>query len=509
MKARKLLSFVALTLLATGCQNNRETTPAETTRPPETAPAETTKPTETKPVETTKPTESTTPTTEEPPVEKKLDLTALQTGFEIKCAMSEEGEYSTKVDVYEAKVGDEVLIYDDYYSSNESKTGWESEGLYLKTRAQYEKHDFGEQGLFTKVTSDLGGKAVYTEQKLKDPLSGEDFSTTFEDAFAVNAFKFLKAEDFTKNEDGTYSLTITDEKKNDETFAKGYYGLNHQFYPVLSGSYDGTQMQFKLDSLDITSFTLGVDENEKPTTFTVKFKDEEKWGSITKRTLTGEFAKTGADCAVKYTTPEAKYEELETKLKGLQAGNFSFTAMLGFYEDSAWPSTNPTSMYAQGTFDASVLTLAGTKDGKQSKDFFKVTAKDKYRPFKKDGSKYVFSGEEVDDTDTNNKMIPTFEFSSSSFVRVAASENESGVNVYSFNKPLLYSKTPYTSTFFGFKAATLVSQIDSSLLVTTTADTISFDFTMKDKTRSYKITYFNIGTTEAFSGTIEEPTTAA
>ena len=510
MNAKKLLSLVALTLLATGCG---QTTPTESTKPTETAKqTETAKPTEVPVTEEPVTTEhvTTEPTTEEAPVEKGLDLSAVQTGFELKCTMNEQTEYGTTVDTYKAMVGDDVLVYDDYYASTENKQGWDAEGLYLKARTQYEKHDMTEteKGIFTKVTSDLAGKPVYTEQKLKDPISSEDISVTFEDAFAVNAFKFLKAEDFVKNEDGTYALTITDEKKNDETFAKGYYGLNHQICPILSGNHDGTKMQFKLNSLDITSFVLTVDENGLPTSFTAKFKDEDKWGSLTKRTLTGEIVKTGTDSAEKYVEPAAKYEELDNKIKGLQAGNFSFTMKVGFYEDSPWPSTTPSTMFANGTFDASVLTLAGYKNGKEVKEFYKVTSKDHYRAFAKNSGKYVFSGDEVDESDTNNKLIPTFAFSSNSFVRVAASENSSDVNVYSFNKPLLFSGTPYTSTFIGYKSANLLTQLDSTLLVTTTADTISFEFTYKDKSRSYSITYSNIGTTKAFDGTIEEPTAA-
>ena len=510
MNAKKLLPLIALTMLATGCEQN---TSAETTKPTDTIKqTETTKPTE-EPV-TNQPVTDEPVTdelaTEEPAVEKGLDLSAIQSGFELKCTMKEESDYGTSLDTYKAMVGDDVLIYDDYYASAENKQGWDAEGLYLKERAQYEKHDMTEteKNLFTKVTTDLSGKPIYTEQKLLDPISSEDTSVTFEDAFAVNAFKFLKADDFVKNEDGNYELTITDEKKNDETFAKGYYGLNHQIYPVLSGKYDGTQMQFKLNSFDITSFILTVDENGLPTSFTAKFADEEQWGSVKKRTLVGEIAKTGENSAEKYVEPDAKYEELDTKIKGLQTGNFSFTMKVGFYEDSPWSSTTPSTIFANGTFDANVLTLTGYKNGTDLKEFYKITSKDHYRAFTKNSSKYVFSGDEVDETDTKNKLIPTFDFSSNTFVRVATSEDNSGINVYSFDKPLLYSGTPYTSTFIGYKSANLLTQLDSNLLVTTTSDTISFDFTYRDKSRSYSITYYDIGTTKAFDGTIEEPTAA-
>lgn len=513
MKHTKLLSFIALTLLATGC-GTVTSAKSESSQPSESK--QTTEPITDKksdaPVSTDSTKESESDSASEStsePVKKGLDLSAIQTGYDVKLTLAEEDEYGTSYDAYEVKVSDDVLIYDDYYSSTEKKNGWDDTALTLKTRTEYEKHDFEETGLFSKVTSDLAGNAIYTQQNLQDALTGEDVATSFEDAFAVNAFKFMTADDFTTNEDGTYSLVITDEKKNDETFAKAYYGLNHQVYPVISSYYDGSKAHFKLDSLAITSFTLTADENGLPTSFTLAFADEEVWGSTTKRTVTGDIVKTGADSASKYAGAEAKYEELDNKLNALKAGNFSFTAKVGMYDDDPWSYSTPTTSFTKGTFDGSVLTLAGYKDGSELKDYYKVTSKDHYRQFTKSGSKYVFSGDEVDETSTTNKLMPTFELSSASFNRVAASEDNSEINVYSFSKPLLFTGYAYTNTFIGYKNSSLVTNIDSSLLVTTTKDTITFDFTYSDKTRSYSITYYALGTTSAFTDTIEEPSTDA
>lgn len=509
MKHTKLLSFIALTLLATGC-GAVTSEKSESSQPSENK--QTTEPVSDKksdaPVSTDSSKESESESTSEP-VKKVLDLSAIQTGYDVKLTLASEDEYGTEYDAYEVKVSDDVLIYDDYYSNTEKNNGWNDTNLALKTRTQYEKHDFEETGLFSKVTSDLAGNAIYTQQDLQDALTSEDVATTFEDAFAVNAFKFMTADDFTVNEDGTYSLVITDEKKNDETFAKAYYGLNHQAYPVISAYYDGSKAHFKLDSLDITSFTLTADENGLPTSFTLAFADEEVWGSTTKRTVTGTIVKTGADSATKYEGAEAKYEELDNKLNALKAGNFSFTAKVGMYEDDPWSYSTPTTSFTSGTFDGSVLTLAGYKDGSEQKDFYKVISKDHYRQFTKSGSKYVYSGDEVDETSTSNKLMPTFELSSASFNRVASSENNSDINVYSFSKPILFTGNAYTNTFNGYKNSSLVTSIDSTLLVTTTKDTITFDFTDSDKTRSYNITYYALGTTSAFTGTIEEPSTEA
>lgn len=513
MKRKKLLPFVALALLATGCG----ATESDIIKPTESShvTTDTTKPTESN--ETTTPistdsekksdSESSSDTT---PVEKGLDLSVLQTGYDIKLTLAETDDYGTEYDAYEVKVSDDVLIYDDYYSKNESKNGWTDADLALKARTQYEKHDFDtETGLLSKVTTNLACTPIYTEQQLKDSITGEDASVTFEDAFLVNAFKFLTADDFTKNEDGTYSLVITNDKKNDATFAKAYYGLNHQFYPIISANYDGSQAYFKLDSADITAFSITVDENDLPTSFSLSFADQEKWGSITKRTVTGDIVKTGTDSAAKYVAPEAKYEELEEKLKALQDGNFSFTAKVGLYEDSAWSYVTPTTMFTNGTFDGSVLTLTGYKDGNAQKDYYKVTSKDHFRQFTKSGSKYVYSGDEVDESSSSNKLIPTFDFSSSTFNRVAVSEGDSGINVYSFSKPILYSGYAYSSTFIGYKNNSIVTTVDSTLLVTTTKDTITFDFTDSAKERSYNITYYALGSTSAFTGEIEEPSTEA
>ncbi len=511
MKHVKLLSFLALTLLATGCgtviSNSESAQPSES--------KETTAPVSEKESESIvstdseKQSDSESESTSTEPVKKGLDLSAVQTGYDLKLTMAEEDEYGTSYDAYEVKVSDGVLIYDDYYSSGERKSGWNDTALALKTRTQYEAHDFEEEGLLSKVTSDLACNPVYTQQNLKDPLTGEDSATTFEDAFVVNAFQFLTADDFTENTDGTYSLVITDAKKNEETFAKAYYGLNHQFYPVLSSSYDGSNAYFKLDSLAITSFSIIADDNGLPVSFTMAFEDETVWGSTTKRTITADVVKTGADSAEKYTAPEAKYEELDEKIKALQNGNFSFTAKVGLYEDSTWSYVTPTAMFTNGTFDGSVLTLTGYKNGSEQKEYYKVNSTDHYRAFTKSGSKYVYSGDEVDESSSSNKLMPTFAFSSSTFNRVAASENDSGINVYSFNKPLLYSGYAYTSLFIGYKNNSLVTSIDSNLLVTTTKDTITFDFTDSAKERSYNITYYALGTTSAFTGSIEEPSTEA
>ncbi len=512
MKHTKLLTFVALTLLATGCgsvtsENSNTSKPTESN---ETTAPVTDKETEA-PISTDSEKESESEsTTDTEPVKKGLDLSALQTGYDVKLTLSETDDYGTDYDAYEVRVSDDVVIYDDYYSKNESKNGWADADLALKTRTQYEKHDFeSETGLLSKVTTDLACAPIYTQQDLMDSLTSEDESVTFEDAYMVNAFKFLTADDFTKNEDGTYSLVITDEKKNEATFAKAYNGLNHQIYPIIDSKWDGTNAYFKLDSVDITAFSLTVDDNGLPTSFSLSFADQEKWGSITKRTVAGDIVKTGNDCAAKYAAPEAKYEELEEKLKALQAGNFSFTAKVGLYEDSSWSYVTPTTMFTNGTFDGSVLTLTGYKDGKAQKDYYKVTSTDHYRQFTKDGTKYVYSGEEVDESSSSNKLMPTFAFSSSTFNRVAVSENDSGINVYSFSKPLLYSGYAYTNTFIGYKNNNMVTNIDSNLLVTTTKDTITFDFTYSDKTRSYNITYYALGSTAAFTGEIEEPSTEA
>lgn len=514
MKRKMIISLAALALTATGCGKTSETT--EITKPTETTTATpaTEIVTEAPLPETSESaSESASESVSEPepePIEASLDLSSIQLGWSAKIVQTEIDSYeeTTELDAYVVSASDGVVKYEDYYASDEKTKGFEADDLYLKTTTIYEKQALTEGGteLITTVSADLMGKAQYSALKLNDIASGEAVETPWNEAFIENAFSFLTVDDFEKQEDGTYSLVFDAAKKNDSRFAKAYYGLNHDIYPVVYSNYSVTDSYFKRDALDITSFTLTVDEHGVPTGFNMSLENQTQYYSTITRSYAGTFTMLGADSASKWADGESKYPEVDAILEKLRAENFKFQAYIRI-EGDGW-FTSDTAVSAAGSFDGKNTLLLNKINGTTATKYgYQKVDDDHYRTFTDQGSystKYVYDSSS--DSPTSGSLIgdvvPEFKFGSYIFEKTSDAVEGASTYGYKINIPTLVSGSYYSSIYLGYKLCSYSASLNGTLVV---IDSDSIRFTYYGSDRIYDIRYYDFGKVAEFSDTITEP----
>ena len=207
MKTKLLLPLAALALLATGCsrtsasasQKNSEASTSQTTASSSISSGKSTSTnssTTTTPSASTTPNTSTTPSTtpsvNPEPVEKKLDLSQLQLGFEAKVTLNDDGDY----DAYIVGATDNAVKFIDYSSTDERKQGWASTTLKAGDQAQYEPVSKGGKEYFGKAFYDLNGKVNYKTIEISDSVSGGKSEVEWQYMDFDNFFKSLTADDF-------------------------------------------------------------------------------------------------------------------------------------------------------------------------------------------------------------------------------------------------------------------------------------------------------------------------
>ncbi|HBN00821.1 MAG TPA: hypothetical protein DD384_06395 [Firmicutes bacterium] len=417
--------------------------------------------------------------------ELALDLSALKAGFHAKITKAETYDSSssatervTDKDAYEVYSSNKALKMVDFYSEDEKKNGFESTSLYVKKVAQYEPYksvENDEKEYFSQVTVGLDGKVTY--KALDIPVFGETSKSkqSWDDAYAKNAFSFLQESDFEKLSDGSFALKITEENKQDDRFANGYYGLNHQIYP----SADASDV-FEFDNLDIESFTIEVDEKGKPVSFTMVLPlDKNSWDN-SQTSFYGTFVYDEKPLEA-YQAPELN-EPIDAVMNEVRKNNYSFTATKGIAAGD-WESGS--SEFVAGKTDGTSLEMRTSgSDGKTSN--YRQIDETHYQEY----SKGAYQGDPISGV-LSDKFLPTLPFSSISLEKVGEAE---GTTFYVYKAPELvdYSEGKYTSLFMGFNLPGYNLNITSSnTFVTWNGTTLTFRTFSKD--REYTATFFDIG----------------
>ena len=351
---------------------------------------------------------------------------------------------------------------------------------------------------------DTAGNPIYTPLLLKDALSGENVEAFWSETNLDNAFARLTKDNFTKQEDGTYALDLSETALANADYADAVVALARQMYMILQGSeYSG----FYFVEEKLTSYVVTVDENGKPASYAAEFETVQKddgWGGVDKvyTSVSGTFEKTGSDSLSKVVAGESKYEELDEAFATLKEHNYAFNVKREEKDDWTGNSTQTITGESDGKGNFYVdYVNKGEWSSSEQHYGYAQTGENTYRKYLVGETSNIWNGEEKAGSALD--LLPSFLFSSALFTKDEATSTET-TTVYNFDKPTLIDTNYATDKNiidFGFSSLQGWSLVDLSVEVSDS--TIVFK-NVTSAARSMEATFSKLGEVTPISATAND-----
>ena len=491
MKKNKYLALLAASLLLVGCGTVASSNEpvSEATSSSEVVEATTEEQTTTSEEEVT---------TEEVTSEEKevvLNLDGLKSGYRSKNAYASVTTYSPDTvpsysfdKLTETYMQSDVVKFVKYNGSSWDKA----------TLSSYIQYELNAENKVVTTSVNLAGERVEKPTNFQDKLlNAGDPDISWKDACLENAYLSLEVSDFTKQEDGSYSLNIADiEASADEEKVSALDRLSDQLYLYVNGSSTGEY--FMEDNL--ASFVLNVDEEGNPVSFIGEYSKSEKWGSYKYQAVQGTYEEVGSNLASKVESYEKKYEELDAKLESLAKHNYQFHARATVTGYSSATYSYILNGKANGaSFEVSKTSFSwdGKENGVATTGYNQL--EDGYRKYNVVDGVGTYSGTLTEGLATS--FLPNFSlFSSALFVK---EENSvANLSVYRLVKPELFQSITAGEVFnnFGVSATPTYSAITDFVIIVT-PEAVTFKNVNGENTATYE--FYNIGNAK-ISTTVEE-----
>ncbi len=500
MKNKYLLTLSLLALL-TSCNNNKTTSTSKPTSTPTNSTASVNSNTTSSKTSTNSAANSSTNTNsntdtksdsnsvtpDSTPVVKTLDISELQKGYAYDGTLDDEGS----LDVYRVAIGDNVVAYREYSGKNERKQGWQDTTLKVSKAYSYEPttKENDPKTYLGYSSYDLNGEVLHTVIDVYDSTTYQSSPIEWKYADLDNFFVDLTNADFTKNDDGTYSLDLTkDSVKELESKIKT------QVFPAAKSDFA------KYATMTLDSYKLTVDEDLKPTGFTCEITGKAaSWYPDTTYKFTGSFTSIGENSATKLQALQ-KNQDLELALNKLKAQNYKF--QVSKYIASAWGS--PTSVFSTGYVDGTTVIYDDETGYTKIDDTH-------YRKF--DASSKKYESTTSTEGDMFADILSKFDFNSTIFTKISSKVGTDGVDVYTAEFNDFYSvndsKNVFTSIFMPKYITGYNSNLDSTLKVIVSNDEIEFSL-QNDDPRIINVRYYGFGSVGSYDlSEISEPATEA
>lgn len=427
------------------------------------------------------------------PVVKALDISELQKGYAYDGTLDDDGSF----DVYRVAVGDNVVTFKEYSGKNERTQGWKDTTLKIHKAYSYEPttKENDTKTYLGYSSYDLNGEVLHSVIDVYDSTTYQSSPIEWKYAGLDNFFVDLTNADFTKNDDGTYSLDLTkDSVKELESKIKT------QVFPAAKDDFA------KYETMTLDSYKLTVDEDLKPTGFSCEITGAAYyWYPDTTYKFTGTFTSVGENSASKLQALQ-KDQDLETALNKLKAQNYKFQVSNYSHGDGCFTET--VSHFSTGYVDSTTMiyTIDDTKIGYTKID------DTHYRKF--DASSKKYESTTSTEGDMFAAVLSKFDFNSTIFEKISSKVGTDGVDVYTAKLNDFYSvndsKNAFTSIFTPKYVKGSTSSIDSTLKVIVSDDEIEFSIQSDDDPSILNVRFYGFGSVETYDvSNISEPTTEA